>query len=204
MDTALLNRMRASTIALGAIIALLGCSARHYTGDGRLSDKGWAVAHDRYVLDLGDLDLNARSTIVRRLAGLPPGVTFAIGVSVGKAAPSSTEPMTPKLSAVVKLSVVRDDGTLIVAEEASLADWVASAAVGSSESFLYRRGSSVEVPLAGGAVTHRPVGVRADGGWGSSFTPAPGREYRLMLEVVSADASPESRIRLVAKGGGWK
>jgi hypothetical protein len=161
------------------------------------------VSHDRYVLDLGELDLNARSTIVRRLAG-SPHETFAIGLSVGRAAPSSTEPRTPKLSAVVKLSVVRDDGTLIVAEEAPLGDWVASVAVGSSESFLYRRGSSVEVPLAGGAVTHRPAGARTDDGWGSYFTPACGREYRLMLEVVSANASPVSRVRLVAKGGGWK
>jgi hypothetical protein len=204
MDTTLSNRTRARTFAFAAVVALLGCSAGHYTGDGRLSDKGWAAAHDRYVLDLGEIDLNARSRIVKKLAGLPPGVTFAIGLSVGETAPNSTAPMTPKLSAVVRLTVISGDGTLIIAEEAPLNEWVTSQAVGSSEAFLYRRGRSVDVPLPDGAATHSPVDVRPDGGWGSYFTTASGAEYSLTLEVMSGEAPPVPQTRLVAKGGSWK
>ena len=196
--------MHVGAAALSLAVCLVGCAGGRYSGDGHLLDKGWSTATHRYVVDLGPLSLDTPATIVRRLAGLPPKVTFTVGVSVVGAEQNVSGRLPPAPTAIVRLTMVRSDGAMIIAEEAPLNNWVRTYTEGEKESFLYRRGHAREVPQGGGVLTYALVDVRPDGGWGSYFTPAAGAEYKLVLEVLAPQAPSGDAYRLVAMGGGWK
>jgi len=196
--------MRVGAATLSIAVCLVGCIGGRYSGDGQLLDNGWSTATGRYVLDLGPLNLDTSSTIVRRLAGLPPKVSFTVGVSVVGAALNVAGRLPPAPTAIVRLTMVRSDGATIIAEEAPLNEWVRAYSEGEQASFLYRRGRVREVPQRGGVLTYTLVDVRPDGGWGSYFTSAAGAEYKLVLEVLSPQAPSGLTYRLVAIGGGWK
>lgn len=194
--------IRVGVVALTLAIMLVGCV--RYSGDGQFSDEGWSIATRRYVLDLGPLDLGAESTVVRRLAGLPPGVRFTVGIFVVEATPASSRKQWPEPTAVVRLTVVRSDGAVIITEQGPLNEWTRAHTVGEKESFLWRSGRVHEVPQGNGVMTYALIDVRPDQGWGSSFTPRAGAEYTLLLAVLSAQATSGDAFRLGATSGGWK
>jgi hypothetical protein len=61
----------ASTLAV-SVMSLSGCyRVSQYSGDGQLTDNGRFAATDRYVLDLGPIDLTRPGMRTFRLSGLP-------------------------------------------------------------------------------------------------------------------------------------
>jgi hypothetical protein len=191
--------VRAPFTALAICAALLqtaACDASHsYSGDGTFTDFGATTAIERYVIDLGPIDLSRPNRQSFKLRGLP-AAEFTMGlrqinVSAGCDAAA--------LAAVrVRLDVRTEDGAVVVAEEAPLMAWVAS------PDLVYRRGVEREEPKPGGAVELVRTGVHASGGWGTYFTPRRHTTYRAQFEVLDAHGASGCDSRLVLLGGGWK
>ena len=166
-----------------------------YHGDGVFTDMGPEAAHERYVVDLGAIDLSKPNRRPFKVVGLP-SVEFTMGlrqvnVSVGCDAAA--------LDAVrVRLDVQTEDGAIVVAEEGPFSIWV------HSSSLVYRRGAERQEPEAGGAVKYVPTGVRASGGWGTYFTPRTSATYLATFEVLDSPGAAGCESRLVLIGGGWK
>ena len=64
------NRRYARFTAL-VLLATVAAAAAAYQGDGTFIDRGPFEAHNRYVLDLGPLDLTKNERWTFRLASLP-------------------------------------------------------------------------------------------------------------------------------------
>jgi hypothetical protein len=109
--------MRVTAVVL-ALLATTACDRPPgYQGDGTLTDFGPATAHERYVIDLGSIDLSRPNRRSFKMPGLPQE-EFTMGlrqvnVSAGCDA-------TALGSIRVRLGVRTDDGAVIVAEEAPL------------------------------------------------------------------------------------
>ncbi len=164
-------------------------------GCGRWAARGLGTAQDRYVVDLGRIDLSRPNRQSFKMRGLP-SVEFTMGlrqvnVSAGCDA-------TAFGAVRVALNVQADDGAVVVAENAPLADWAAS------PHLVYRRGAERQEPRPGGAVEFVRTGVRASGGWGTYFTPRSHTTYVAQLEVISAQDASGCESRLVLLGGVWK
>jgi hypothetical protein len=71
--------------------------------------------------------------------------------------------------------------------------------------FVYRIGEKKEIALGEGSYRVERLGVRADEGWGTLFTPDPAKSYRIQVRASWKPETTENyKVRLVAKGGGWK
>jgi len=174
-----------------------------YRGDGHLSDAGIGAAADRYVLDLGHIDLTNRGEYRFLLAGLP-STTMTIGFQVGPSFAGEKTWQTKPLDARVEMKLNREDGSLVIIEGSRLPTWVWSYRVTDLDSFVYRGGKDERVDLGNGSSTYRLLGVRADGGWGSYFDPRSLRRYRLAVRVLEPMTGRRYPVRLLIKGGGWK
>ena len=185
---------------VGTPLFLLACSPG-YTGDGTFVDNDVTAARERYVLDLGSLDLAQVAQHRYRLAGLPNEEMVA-GIEVIEAEPNvDTRPNHP---ARVRLKLETDTGQIVMLEDDSLNSWVWSYGLRDPKSFYYRSGQSREVPLRAGVTTYQRLGQKADSGWGTYFTPSQIRTYLLTLDVLVPEASPSRPARLRIVGGGWK
>jgi hypothetical protein len=183
------------TICVAALLLVACDSSPSYRGDGTLSDMGLGAAHERYVVDLGPIDLSKPGHRSFKFAGLP-SVEFTIGLRsvnvLGGCGASA-------LSAVgIRLRVQTENGAIVVDEEAPLSAWVASS------SLVYRRGAERQEPRTGGAVEFVRTGVRTSGGWGTYFTPQSATTYVTNFEVLTARGASGCESRLVLLGGGWK
>jgi len=195
-------------------------------GDAVLTDDGPRSAVDRYVIDLGPINLSvpgARVYTVRRL----PDIRFTLGLQLWTTASEaaqrdvqgralrgedvrgrdfmnigeSIKAATP-LDTVIGIRVVDEGDQLVIEEEARLSDWVWS---GSARAFVYRRGRGDWVPAAQERSTYRGIDVKVDEGWGTYFTPHTRGVYRITLTIAPRVApSDELSTRLIATGGGWK
>jgi hypothetical protein len=72
-----------TTLGCGVLaIALTGCLAgMFYSGDGRLIDHGPTAFDQRYVLDLGSVDLRKTGKVQYHLGKLP-NVPFNVGLDI--------------------------------------------------------------------------------------------------------------------------
>ena len=196
-------------------------------GDGELTDNGPREAVRRYVLDLGPVDLSGGSARTYTVAELPEE-TFTLGLEFST--PESEAAVKDlwerirrgedvrdrdfttiderikeraPLGTLLGIRVVDEASQLVIQEEAPLGQWGWSTGLG--RPFVYRGGQSEVVPLGQGVVTGRLIGLKADGGWGTSFRPRARGVYRITLTVVpSGPPSEDVRVRLIATGGGWK
>ena len=194
-----MSSMRASVLVPAICVALLpiaSCDRSHgYRGDGTFRDFGPATAIDRYVVDLGPIDLSRPNQRSFRLLGLP-GVEFTMGL---RQVNVSARCDAAALSSVrVRLEVKTGDGALVIAEDGPLSTWV------NSPQLVYRRGVELEKPEAGGAFQLVRTGVRASGGWGTYFTPRSSAPYFAEFDVVDAQGASGCESRIVLLGGGWK
>lgn len=168
-----------------AFALLVGCdAASRYRGDGTLHDAGFATAHERYVIDLGAVDLSSPKRQTFNMAGLP-GVEFTAGlrpvdVSGGCDARALSE-------VDIRLSIRTEDGATVVDEAGSIRTWTPST------SLLYRRGIEREEPKPGGVVELIRTGSRASGGWGTYFTPQSATKYVATFEVIQARGAEKMR-----------
>lgn len=164
------------------VVLLVGCyDVSEYSGDGHLNDNGVFAATDRYVLNLGEVDLSRRGTKTYRIANLPE-VDFVVGIEII---------VNPEFQAIIKkrtinpvilLELSQLDGEIVFTKKANLNDWTWSVTVDEDRIFAYGRGES-----------------------GTYFRPLPQYKYTLTITVLKSDPShSEYRALLIAKSGGWK
>lgn len=185
-----------ATVALALVLAARLPLA--HEGDGTFADSGAQAPHSRYVLDLGPVDLGKPGRREYRFARLP-GAEFTLGLRL--AARGGAAAARPAAS--VRLTLENENDELVVHAAGRLADWLWSEA--GDAWFVYQRGQQTYVAVAPRATRPQRVGQRADGGWGTSFTPRAGARYRLVIDVTPA-REPEdfADARLIAVAGGWK
>lgn len=186
---------------LAAVMSLTACyRASSYSGDGRLTDYGWwELEGNRFVLDLGPVDLSVPSRHSYRLSNLP-NAEFTAGVEIVEAEPNLIGSARPAHPSVVRLELTTSNNEVAIIEEGPLDIWVWSYGVGGMESYLYRRGEAKEVPLGGGTTTSERLGVKAAKGWGSYFTPEESTTYFLTFEVLDSRSETKRPARLVLYG----
>lgn len=113
---------------------------------------------------------------------------------------------TKPISMLVHLRVENERGEIVIDQHAPLNQWVWSGAVSEkSESFVYARGTTCEIPVGADTFRQKHDNVKADGGWGTYFTSRAEGHYTVRLKIEGLNSNPElDEFRLVAYGGGWK
>ena len=194
------------TAVIGALCLVGGCEQSRYQGDGTLSDAGPFAANDRYVLDLGPFDMSRPNQKSYEMSGLPE-TEFTVGIDVTSVGPRQTPIYDEKpLSVSVTLRLTNERGETVISQTKRLNTWTWSGAIGRSEkSFVYLRGEAREIALGGGTTTYKNIGVAADGGWGTYFTPRSNGRYRLYVATLTTEPNASSfNARILAESGGWK
>jgi hypothetical protein len=167
------------------------CSASGgYRGDGQFVDHGW-LAEERYVLDLGPVNLSEANRKVFRMSGLPPE-SMTLGFEVADVDASVR-------SGGVRVHLETADRRTVVDEEGPLETWRRNLVGAGGHFFYYRWGESRDVPLGNGATRPEHIGLRADSGWGSTFTPSEGASYVLSLETSGGGTASSGRVNLVVR-----
>lgn len=188
-----------------ALLALLGAaSCSRYKGDGNLIRRGPTAAIDRYVLDLGPVDLTKEGERSYSMAGLP-NVRMTVGVEITAVRYERLSETRP-LTALVEVLVVNRKKEVVIHQRGELSQWSWESQLGESTAFIYRGGEAREISRsAGGATRYELVGVRADHGWGTFFQPSPREKYVLTFSILKAGSILEGYgAKLKVKGGGWK
>ena len=187
-------------VATFTICALISI-AHAYRGDGRLLDRGWSAAHNRYTVDLGAVDLAScgRRTFVMALM---PVTEFTVGLELTTSDGTAVD--VGKLTTPLHLRLSNEKNELVFEIRAALSDWVLSRVRDQHHrGFLYLRGPEAHVPSSADTFRIERRNVQADGGWGTYFTPRRDGSYVLVIDCEAPIASIAS-ARLVAHGGGWK
>jgi hypothetical protein len=163
---------------------------------------------------LGAVDLSKRSTYNYKMQTLP-GTELVMGFRIigpdpdpneysrAKIHIGETRPINPK----VHLFLQNRQEFRVIDEIGALKnEWVWSYTLGvPQKAFVYQAGKMEEVPIGEGYVHLNRIGVKADGGFGTSFTPNFWDEYSLVLEVLEGDPNSKGfQIELEAEGGGWE
>ncbi len=165
-------------------------------GDGQMTDFGPAAAADRFVVDLGSLDLSRAGRTTHILSDLPDE-TVVIGLDIRSSDPTLDVVEKGPLGTYLRLELVNGEGEVVIDERAPLENWVWSRRAGEAHrAFIYRSGTAKE---------SRRLDVKADGGWGTYFEPRRESRYTLTTDVQpDVSLSGAFDARLLAKGGGWK
>lgn len=175
--------MRNATVRLlvvGAMLPLAACYlVSSYRGDGSLVFTG--ILTSPYVLDLGPVDISRTGTYSYKLSNLPH-VKFTIGVEIIELEPNR-DSRRPDHWADVRLELTAENGATIVLEDGLLQNWIWSYGHDDVKSFLYRWGESREVRLSTGNTASESIGVKASGGWGSTFIAEESKSYALTFQV---------------------
>jgi len=132
-----------------------------------------------------------------------PNVEFTVGLE-REASPVWGTRNSPPHPGTIRLTVESEDHRIVIAEEQSLESWTWTYGLGEYDSFLYRRGEEKKISLGQGAVRYEPLGVKADGGWGTYFTPQTSTRYTLMLDVLEPQPAPQRPVRIILLSRGWK
>ena len=187
-------KLLSSAMLLAIMVTAVGCSfgmrdttvysPSTYQGDGTMSDRGDRASFDRFVLDLGDVDLSKQSKVTYKMSKLPP-VRMNLGLKM-----TDMPPLTPMSDsgkeynkAQVKVSLKTDGGKTVFEHDQPLSKWTWSGTVHG---------------------TYRVVYVR-DFSPGTSFTPTENESYVLTLDITPDPTSKGGKpTSLRITGGGWK
>ena len=200
------RRVWARALILAMVLMLGGCFRGFlYDGDGRFVDHGPTAAAERYLLDLGPVDLATKSERRYSMAGLPP-VEMVVGLEVTAAPIGERSRESRPVDALITIVVINSRNELVIREREHLARWTWETSSSQEfRAFVYRRGDVREQSLGSGVIGFERLGVRTDGGWGSYFQPRRGERYLLTLSVLEpASAGQRYSVRLLVTGGGWK
>ena len=198
----MLTKVMLILATVAAVVVSSGCAGWAYQGDGKLRDSGPLASHDRYVLDLGPIDLGRTEKYTYAMTNLPAD-SFAIGLEIVEVEANRSTQNPPPHTGRVRLLLETPNHEIVVSEDAPLRYWIWSFVLGDFKSFLYRAGKEHWITNKDGTTSPVADGVRTDEGWGSFFLPRPEITYQLTLEVLEAQAQPRP-ARLLLKGGGWK
>ena len=200
--------MRRRVLVAGGAIGLLtlyvaGCNRSIlYRGDGRFGDAGFGAAIERYEVDLGAIDLTRVGSHSFVLAGLP-GCQMTAGFKVRPLREEEKLLETEPLDAVVEMRLARRDA-VVVDEQGRLSDWRwGGPMIAGSNAFVFQTGRSESIPIGSGLTQTKWLDVKADGGWGTTFTPHWLGHYDLTVSVKQP-ATQTYPVSLVVLGGGWK
>jgi hypothetical protein len=164
------------------VLLLFGCyRVSHYSGDGQLIDNGPTAATDRYVLNLGPIDLARSGTKTFRLANLPEA-NFVTGVEISVASGDRAANATRRANPVISLELSGPEGKVLFTKKSALDAWTWSVPASGLPAFVYGR----EEPR-------------------TYFNAAPKTAYTLTLNVLEPDRSETKYTALLMmKSGGWK
>jgi hypothetical protein len=169
-------------LSIGVLMLFSGCyRVSQYSGDGTLVDNGLLSATDRYVLNLGPVDLTRRGTMSYRIADLPEA-NFVVGIEiVTTSGPrSTTEKQLAPL--IIALKLTGPGASTLFSKKSVLGEWIWSEPRDGNRAFVYWRE-----------------------GEGTFFNASQNSQYILTLDVLEPDRSQSKYVAsLVAKSGGWK
>lgn len=185
------------------LMALLSCSnSNSYEGDGVLTDKGITSATNRYVLELGKIQLNRKAEYSFFMSNLPQ-VEMVVGFSM-PVNPSTIQNLKNEQSlSTIRIRLTNGKGKIVIQEEGPLRNWVWSETP--DHCFVYRRGLEKEIRIGEKSSYPKRTGVKTDSGWGTYFTPQKKESYKLSVAVFPTGNADTVRPVLVQViGGGWK
>jgi hypothetical protein len=179
-------KLPAIILVIVASLAACGCSTseKRYAGDGRLHDAGPFTLVDRYVVELGPVELRNAGRATFQLANLPQ-VPLTVGLDITFAQTQRAIELmgTRPIYAVVDFTLYRADGTAVFHDEASLyqdAAWWANEP-DTTRAFVY-------------SLRRR-----------TTFVPDPDRAYLLAVTVTQPDRGSAVYVAAAAvRGGGWQ
>ena len=182
------GRRRACT-AMSALALASGsaCGHRSYKGDGHFTDRGWLSGTERYVLDLGSIDLATVGSRSYTLTNLP-AERFALGFEVEPVNPEADAPVAP----LVQVALT-SPGVSVITHRAPLNQWIVSTSLANPTRaiFIYCGGPNE----AGWAEA-------PDTAWGCIFKPNDSATYTLTVAVLEADTRARAHsVRVMIKGG---
>lgn len=166
------------TVLIGMITNCYSVSS--YSGDGRLTDNGPGAATDRYVLDLGTVNLDKQNTQIYHIKDLPVE-NFVICIQIN--APPENRILIDKqaINSIMFIELIGPNHESLISVQAPLNTWTWSSD-DSNTAYIYRR--------------NKPD---------TYFTPIKNGQYKLKVEIVQPDSSTLKYVaRLLMKSGGWK
>lgn len=171
---------------IGVVIFMFtGCySESDYSGVGKLTDNGPSAATDRYILDLGTVDLSKIGTTTYRIANLP-AANFVAGIDFSVESINQEIISNNNLNTSVSISLADSNGEEIFNKNGRLANWSwARKRIEPTKAFIYGSGSGLEQTY---------------------FDPKPHAEYVLKFTVLKIDSTHiKHEATLKLKSGGWK
>lgn len=180
-----MNAIKIGMVLAVASLGASGCmSELRYSGSGHLHDAGPFAAVDRYVIDLGEIDLRNSSSASFQLANLPQeALTIGLDISFVEVQRTIELAVRRPIFAVVNFELRSADGSILLRDEVSLyqdAAWWASGA-DTRRAFIY-------------SLRRR-----------TTFVPEPERAYSLSVTVVQPDrGSTDYTAAVAVRGGGWQ
>ena len=178
-----MNRIAKLLFSSPLAVALnTGCyGGSSYSGDGHLTDNGPLAATDRYVLDLGPIDLTQPGKKHFRIANLPE-VNFVVGVEISVAPQDQVVVEKQLINSVLSLELSESAGETLVAKKAALNTWTWSVPAEGHQAFIYGREKQA-----------------------TYFNARAKTKYVLTLNVLEPDRSQSKySSQLKMKSGGWK
>jgi hypothetical protein len=164
-----MNKRKSLIIMLVGIVIiaiLTHCySKSHYSGDGELIDNGPLAATDRYVLDLGVVELNKKGSYTFKIENLPT-VNFVIGIEIQVSPKDQNVLENQIVKPIISLELLNPQTAQVIHNQSSLDTWTWSVKGMGNTAFVYRR----EFPS-------------------TYFTPAPDGLYNLRIVIVRPDSS---------------
>ena len=176
-------------------MALIGCSTISYTGDGNFTESG-IFRYKHYVIDLGSIDLSKSNNHLYTLSGMPrANCGTTINILDKSLATSLNRPSYP---VIIKMLLENEKKQTIIDENAPLDSWSMGFSGSISDGILwfFRDGERQKVPLADGGFTYKPIGVKASGGWGTSFIAENGEKYQLAVEVIASKMDKPAQLNV--------
>jgi hypothetical protein len=163
-----------------AAAVLLACCGREtpYTGDGRLIDEGLTDANNRYVIEVGRIDLGRPGAAIFSMSGIPD-TYFVIGLQI-PAAPGRNAGVAADSPADVSLELTRVPDGMVALITGPLRDWTGPPPQPGGPAFVYQK---------------RPS---------SFFDAFVEAHYRLNVSVNVPDPAIPPGTLIVFKSAGWK
>jgi hypothetical protein len=122
-----------------AMIAILSyCySKSYYSGDGELIDNGPLAATDRYVLELGIVELNKKGIYTFKINNLPT-VNFVIGIEIQVSPKHQSVLENQNVKPIISLELLNPQNMQVIHNQSSLDTWTWSVKGMGNTAFVYR------------------------------------------------------------------
>ena len=169
-------------VTIAITLTTVGCyDVTQYSGDGKLVDHGSSAAMDRYVLNLGAVDLSQTGAKSYRLRNLPE-TNFVVGLEIK--VPAADRALLDKkaIGGLISLELTGAGGAVLFAKKAAPSNWTWSVPAGGDKAFVYGKDKL-----------------------GTYFNASPTGEYVLTFHVLEPDQDKHKyTASLLAKSSGWK